>query len=339
MSKLSIGILAGLAIAWTVATPARAQTVLRFSNWVPPTHPVSTDIIGKWAKNVETATKGRVKIDIVSRLGKPPAHFDLVKNGVADVAFAVHSYTAARFQLTVGAELPFYAKDSRSASIAYWRMHKKFFEKANEHKGVRLIGLWVHGPAHIFTREKQIKTIDDLKNLKIRVAGGITKDIAVALGVVPFFAPAPKSYEVLSKGVADGIFFPSESIYNFKVVPVIKYALKIPGGLYRSSQYIIMNQAKWDALSDEDKRAIDSVSGEKLAELAAAMWDTQDKLGEEAMRKAGTTFTTASGQLLADIKSRIGHLEGEWIKKAAKKGVDGARALAFYREQIAALSK
>jgi TRAP-type C4-dicarboxylate transport system substrate-binding protein len=319
------------------AAPLQAQTTLRFSNWVPPTHPLTPDVLVQWGENVAAATEGRVVVEFVPALGKPPAHFDLVKNGVADLGFAVHSYTADRFKLTEGAELPFYAPSSRASSIAYWRMHKKFFEAANEHDGVHLISLWTHGPAHIFTREQEIGSLDDLANLKIRVAGGITQEIAELLGAVPFFAPATQSYEVLSKGVADGIFFPSESVLSFKIGPVIKQALKIPGGLYRSSQYVIMNQARWDALSDADKQAIDSVSGEAMAELAAQMWDTQDAAGEEAMLAGGSTIRVADGALLEDIRSRISGLQAKWLEKAAERGVDGAAALEFFRQQIAEL--
>jgi TRAP-type C4-dicarboxylate transport system substrate-binding protein len=324
-----------LALASLTTDPALAQTHLRFSNWVPPSHPLTPEVLEQWGKNVEQASEGRVVIDFVSALGKPPAHFDLVKNGVADLGFAVHSYTADRFVLTEGAELPFYAPTSKASSIAYWRMYKKFFEAANEHEGVHLISLWTHGPAHIFTRDKEINGIDDLANLKIRVAGGITQEIAERLGAVPFFAPATQSYEVLSKGVADGIFFPSESVLSFKIGPVIKQALKIPGGLYRSSQYVIMNQAKWDALSDADKQAIDSISGEVLAELAAQMWDKQDAAGEAALTEGGTHIKTAEGALLDDIHARLADLEAKWIEKANAKGVDGAAALEFYKQQIA----
>lgn len=332
-----LGLLAVFTLLLAIAGSATAQTTLRLSNWVPPWHPVSTDILAKWAENVNAASDGRVSIDIVSPLGKPPAHFDLVKNGVADIAFAIHSYTADRFTLTEMAELPFLAPSAKASSVAYWRTHKKFFEPIDEHRGVHLIGLFTHGPANIFTRETEIASLDDLGNLKIRVAGGITKTIAERLGAVPFFAPAPKSYEVLSKGVADGIFFPTESIMNFKVIPAIKQALKIPGGLYRSSQYVIMNQAKWDALSDADKQAIDSVSGEAMAELAAQMWDTQDALGEQAMLEAGANVRIAEGELMAEIEQRLSDLEATWLEAAKAKGVDGAAALAFFKQQIAEL--
>ena len=335
-TRVSLGF--GLA-ARLAGAPASAQTVWRFSNWVPPTHPLTVEVFNVWAKNVETATKGRVKITFVSALGNPPSHFDLVKDGVADVAMSVNSYTANRFSLSEGVELPFLAPDGMSSCIAYWKTYEKFFKKADEYKGVHLAGIWTHGPAHIFTRDKKLATIADLDGLKMRVPGGIVNEMAKRLGTVPVFAPASQAYDVLSKGVADGIFFPTESVYNFKIGPVIKQALEIPNGLYRTAHYLIINQAKWDALSAEDKKAIDSVSGEAIAKLAGAMWDKADADGRAALIKLGTTFTTASPEMMKALHGKLDSMTQEWIDKASKKGVDGKAALAYYIEQVKAAAK
>ncbi len=341
MGRVTVRIAAAVLLGYALLAGehASAQTTWRFSNWVPPTHPLSTEVFLKWGKMVEEATKGRVKIQFLSALGGPPAHFDLVKEGVADVAMSVNSYTADRFVLSEGVELPFLAPDARTADVAYWRTYKKFFEPADEYKGVKLLGVWVHGPAHIFTRSKEIKSVADLAGLKIRVPGGIVNDIAKRLETVAVFAPASQAYDVISKGVADGIFFPTESVYNFKIGPAIKHALEIPNGLYRSAQYIVVNQAKWDALTTDDKQAIESVSGEAMAELAGKMWDSADAEGKEALIKGGTSFTTANAQLLADLESRLSTMRSDWVEKAKKRNVDGQAALDYFGEQIKALRK
>jgi TRAP-type C4-dicarboxylate transport system substrate-binding protein len=106
-----------LAVSLLAAAPAQAQTVLRFSNWIPPTHPISKEVIEVWAKQVEEVTKGAVKVQVLPPLGGPPGHYDMVRNGTADLAFVVPSYTETRFVLTRGPEMPFYAADSTSASV------------------------------------------------------------------------------------------------------------------------------------------------------------------------------------------------------------------------------
>ena len=224
MLKRATRIFMALAVAAAAILMAQPQasaqtTVWRFSRWVPPTHPLSKEVFEVWAKKVEQATHGHVKIQFVSALGNPPSHFDLVKDGVADVGMSVNSYTANRFVLSEGVELPFLAPNATSSCIAYWKTYKKFFEKANEYKGVHLLGIWVHGPGQIFTREKKINTIADLDHLKMRVPGGLVNEIAKRLNTVPVFAPASQAYDVLSKGVADGIFFPTEFDLQFQARP------------------------------------------------------------------------------------------------------------------------
>jgi TRAP-type C4-dicarboxylate transport system substrate-binding protein len=324
--------LIGLAL---MPVAAQAETVLRFSNWLPPTHPLTTEAFATWATKIGDATEGRVKVLLTPPLGKPPAHYDLVKSGVTDIAWGVHGYNIDRFPLEYGLMLPFYAKTATASSIAMWRTNEKFFAKANEYAGVKLLGLDVHGPAMVFTTKARIRSVADMKNLKIRIGGGIISDIAKALDVTPFFAPAPKAYEVLSKGVADGIFFPAESVASFKIDKIIKNVLMVPGGLYRSSNYIIMNQAKWNSLSKQDQDAINSVSGEALAKLMGNVWDAADKVGLKAMQTNGMDVHVADGPFLTDMSARMAHLETAWIKRANKQGIDGQAALDFYKAEIA----
>lgn len=325
--------------ALSAGSQASAATVWRFSRWVPPTHPLNKEVFEVWAKKVEEATHGDVKIQFVSALGNPPSHFDLVKDGVADVGMSTNSYTANRFVLSQGLELPFLAPNAMSACIAYWKTYEKYFKKADEYKGVHLLGIWLHGPGHIFTREKKISTLKDLDHLKMRVPGGVVNEIAKRLDTVPVFAPASQAYNVLSKGVADGIFFPTESIYNFKLGPVIKQGLEVPGGLYRLAMYIVVNQAKWDALPEKDRKAIDSVSGMVIAKLAGAMWDKADAGGKAGLLKLGTKFHVADAAMIKSLHAKLDPMTAEWIAKAKKKGVDGKAALNYFEEQVKAASK
>ena len=105
---------AGLACMTLLPQAQAEETTIRFSNWLPPTHPITTDILYPWAENVAAATEGRVTIQFIPALGKPPAHFDLVRDGVADAAMSVHAYTADRFPSAYGMTMPGYADDATS---------------------------------------------------------------------------------------------------------------------------------------------------------------------------------------------------------------------------------
>lgn len=328
----------GLAAIAAAAPASAEETVIRFSNWLPPTYPLTTDVFVPWAEKLEEETEGRVKIEFVSGLGSPQSHFDLVRNGVADMAFSVHAYNADRFPLIMGVELPFLAPDSRSASVAAWRTYEAFFADANEYRGVELISLWNTGPANIFTNETEISSLEDLEGLKVRVAGGIAKDVAERLDMVPVFAPATEAYEMISRGVADGIFFPTESAFNFRLGPALGYGLKVPNGLYFSSQYLFMNPRTWDRLSEEDQAILRRLGGEYLAAFAAEMWDEQDVLGEAEMGAGGTAFSVAEGALMESLAEELAVFERQWIEMATERGVDGEAALAYFRDQVESLN-
>ena len=325
-------------LAVATAPAARAETVLRLSNWVPPSHLISRDILAPWAGEVERVTEGRVRVDILKApLGKPPAHFDIARDGLADVTVGVHGYTPGRFVLTEIAELPFLSDSAKALSVAYWRVHERYLAKAGEHKGVHLLALWAHGPGHIFNARRPIRAIDDLAGLKFRVGGGLVSEISDALGTVAVQAPATQAYELVANGVADGIYFPVESVTFFNLTEPLRYATLIPGGLYNSSFFLVINEASWQALGAADQAAIMAVSGEALARRAGRAWDAADHAGLEAMTAAGTALEVADAAMLESLKAQLAFARRDWVDRASDRGVDGALALAALEAEIARL--
>jgi TRAP-type C4-dicarboxylate transport system substrate-binding protein len=323
------------ALVAAVAVPAGAET-LTVSNWLPPSHPIVKDIVIPWGEAVAEATDGRVTIEVMQApIGSPPAQYDLVAEGAADIGYGVHGYTPNRFKLTTIAELPFLADTSEALSTAYWQVYEEFLAGANEHQGVHLLGLWTHGPGGIYTVSKPVETPADTEGLKMRVGGGLANIVADRLGMVAVSAPSPQVYEILSNGVADGILFPPESVPFFKIDSVLKHGVEVPGGLYNTSFFMIMNEDTWNSLSPEDQQAISSVSGASLAERAGKAWDAADASGREAMKAAGIALTTASDEFVAGAKTALDGIDATFVDAATAAGVDGEAALARLRELAA----
>ena len=317
------------------AGSAVAQTTLTASYWVPPTHLLAKDVMLPWGAEVEKATQGRVKVNFLPKAPMaPPSTFDGVRDGLVDVSFVTASYTPARHILPKLPELSGGGATAEINSVAYSRIHFKYFAPANEYKGVKLLGVFTHGPGQMFTVKKPVNTLADLQGMKIRVGGGISEQLGQALGAAPFVKPSTESYELLSSGVADGTFFPPESIKAFKLEKVVKYGTLFPGGFYGSAFAMFMNEDKWNKLSKADQDAIVSVSGEKFARMAGQAWDRADKDGMEAMKAAGVTFINASPALIKDVQAKALVIEQDWIKQAATRNVDGAKALAEFRREL-----
>ena len=324
------------ALALIAASAAGAQEkVIRFSNWLPPTHPITTDMLEPWAANVEEATEGRVRIQFIPALGKPPAHFDLVRDGVADAAMSVHAYTADRFPSAYGFTLPGYADDAVTASVGYWRTHEEMLKPLGEFDDVHLLGLWAHGPAHIFTRSEEVQSFDDVDGLRLRATGGVVQDISEQLGIVPQFASASEAYELLTRGVVDGVMFNSDSVYSFNLQDALNHAFRVPGGLYRDVHYVIMNESAYEGLSGADRAAIDSVSGEALARLAGEAWDRVERIGWEKMEASDYTINEASEADLQRLMDLAEPLKEAWIARMAEKDMDGQAVLDAFTAHVA----
>ena len=317
-----------------VARTAPAQTTLTMSSWVSPQHHLTASVLQVWANDVEKATGGRVKFTMLPKHpSAPPGTFDAVRDGLVDLSFVTASYTPARHILPLMPELPGGGDTALVNSVAYSRIHWKYFQKIGEYRGVKLLGVFTHGPGQMFTK-KPVAGIGDVQGLKIRTGGGIAEQVAKALGASAFVKPAPESYELLSSGVADGVFFPLESIISFKLDTVLEQATLFPGGMYSSAFGFFMNEEKWNKLPKQDQEAIEKLSGEYIARLAGNSWDEADRKGLEALKKSGVKIVHANPAFVAEVKKRSAPIVDEWVKQASAKGVDAARILAEFQDEL-----
>jgi TRAP-type transport system periplasmic protein len=327
-------VMAAAALA-VLSQPVAAQTTLTMSSWVAPNHLLTKDVLAVWGQQVEKATNGRVKLQMLPKHpSAAPGTFDAVRDDLVDVSYVTASYTPARHVLPLLAELPGGGATSVINSVAYSRIHWKYLQQVGEYKGVKLLGVFTHGPGQMFNTKRPINKVEDLAGMKIRTGGGIAEEMARALGASAFVKPAPESYELLSSGVADGTFFPLESIISFKLGSVVKYATLFPGGFYCSSFGFFMNEDKWNKLSKKDQDAIASVSGEPLALLAGKAWDTTDAAALEEMKRVGIQISTASPELVKGVQARAEAIDDKWVKDATAKGIDGVKVLAEFHEEL-----
>src|SRR6266403_1242281 len=303
MSKVPALVIAALLAGHAAVPPAPAQTTtLTMSSWVSPQHHLTANVVVGWAAEVEKATGGRVKFTMLPKHpSAPPGTFDAVRDGLVDLSYVTASYTPARHIMPMLPELPGAGDTALVNSVAYSRIHWKHLHKVGEYKGVKLLGVFTHGPGQMFTK-RPVHNINDVQGLKIRTGGGVAEAVAKALGTSAFVKPAPESYELLKSGVADGVFFPMESIISFKLDTVLEQATLFPGGMYSSAFGFFMNEDKWNKLPRQDQEAIERISGEHIARLAGASWDEADRKGMEQLKKAGVKIVNADPEFVIEVR-------------------------------------
>ncbi|MBL4598737.1 MAG: TRAP transporter substrate-binding protein [Rhizobiaceae bacterium] len=339
LMKTSAAFAAIVAVAGLLGAPAKADTVLRLNNWLPPGHSQLVGVMKPWMENVAKATDGRVKVELTgASLGAPKRQYDLAVDGIADVTFGVHGYTPGRFKLPGVAELPFMAEKGEALSVALWHTYEAFFKEADEYKDVVLLATWAHGSGRILTSGSAgpVNSAETYKGKKLRVGGGIVQKINPALGAVNVAASANEVYELLSQGVVDGTLLPVEAYPSFKLSGVIKYVTEIPGGFYSSVWFAVMNKDAFAKLSAEDQKAVMSVSGVELARLGGRAFDTADDAARKIMTADGVETITADDAFIAFIKDKTSSLEGEWVAIADGMNIDGKAAVAKMRSEATA---
>jgi TRAP-type C4-dicarboxylate transport system substrate-binding protein len=321
--------------SFLTSTAAFADTTLAFSSWLPPRHPIVANAIKPWAESVEEVTEGRVTVRVLSSpLGAPPAHFDMAADGVADITYGLHSFTTDdRFERSRIGQFSFLGDDAVSGSTAFWNVYSGALDAQSEHEGVKLLGLFVHGPGVLHNNVRQIETESDIEGLKLRVPGGYISDLMSDLGAETLFMSSGEVFEKLSRGVIDGVTFTYEALTAFKLTDDIEYTTRVPGGLYNTTWFMVMNEGAWEGISEEDRAAIEAVSGVAFAELVGAAWNAADEAALIAIAEAGIVITDAPAALLEDIKSAAATHEEAWIEAIAEDGFDGAAALTDLRAQ------
>ena len=331
----SVLVIAG---ALLVAAPGSAETVLKFSWFGPPVADFNKNGVFKWGEQVAKATEGRVRIDFLAKsAGAPPAHFDLIRNGVVDAAYYLPGITRGRFVLHQAAEFPFGGSNAADNSVVYWRTYKKHFEKAGEHKDVQVLTAVTHGPGLIHNSKRPIASVKDLKGLKFRVPGETIGTLAKSLGAVPMFASIGQVPQLVTRGVADGVFLPWNAVGDFKLAKTLKYTTVVPGGIYNVTFHIAANPKKWSTLSAADRKAIMAISGEAGARAIGGSWDVGDRRGAAYSKTSKAQWTEMDAGFRAAVEKAFRPMRDAWIEAAKAKGVDGEAALAYMSEQRAAL--
>ena len=221
----------------------------------------------------------------------------------------------------------------KARGIALWRTYKKYFEKANEYKGMKVLGLWMISGAAIHHIKKPILSVADLKNEKMWAIAGIPNKMYTKFGAVIVSVPGVKMFNVVSKGIVNGTVTSNYTMLAFKYMRYVKHVTRFPGGLNANTFSFLFSKKKWNRLSKQDKMAITSVSGERIAINAGRRVDQLDAKARKLGAKKGIKFHSASPAFVADLQKKLAYVTDDWIKAANSRGVDGKAAVAYYLSQ------
>jgi TRAP-type C4-dicarboxylate transport system substrate-binding protein len=312
-------LLSGLAAgALLAASPAVAQT-----KWnLPAAYPNSnyhTENLVQFAKDVETATGGKLQITVHggASLFKAPEIKKAVATGqaqIGEVLISIHENEDPVFGIDV---VPFLAT-SFADSKKLWAVSRGAIETKLAAQGLIILKAVPWGPQGIYAK-KDLNTIDDMKGLKFRSYGTSASRLAELTGAQAFTIQAAELPQALATGVVNSFISSGSTGYDSKVWETLTHWYDTQAWIPKNITFV--NKAAFDALPKDQQDALVKAGkaseerGWKIAEEKATWYVTE-------LKAKGMKVQAPSPALAAGLKKVGEDLSGGWTKRAGKEGED-----------------
>ncbi|WP_319533100.1 TRAP transporter substrate-binding protein [uncultured Cohaesibacter sp.] len=329
------------AVGAMTADTLAAEVTLRLHQFLPAQAAVPKHVLIPWMEKIQKESGGRIEIQHFPAMqlgGKPPELYDQAVDGVADIIWTLPGYTPGRFPLTEVFELPFTMTNSEAVSRAFWELAEETMMD-QDFKDTKVLGLWVHGPGVIHSKEP-IKSVADLNGVKLRAPTRVTNAFFKNLGATPVGMPIPAVPEALSKGVIDATVIPWEVTGALKTSELVHNHTEFGDeSLYTATFVMTMNKDRYNALPDDLKAIIDANTGLEFSAMAGKLTQDEDAPPRKMAVDLGNNNIELTPEQVAEWKGAADKTIKDWVAEMDEKGLDGTGLLARATELIEKHSK
>ncbi len=314
------------AVAFSVTAGHAMADELKAAHFMPPMHPMDRGVMTPLAEELEAATDGELTIRIYpsGELGKGPVQqYKRVVTGVADIAFGIPAYTATQFPKTVMIHMPGLFDSGEAATNALW---DNLDAISDEYGETKLLGLWANNPSVLISAGKPVRTLADVKGMKIRTPNPVMAEVVEAWGGIPVSMPTPEIYNAMNTGVIDAVIIGPSGIRSYKLNEIGSYAtINIPSAV--DSFYLLMNKQSWDGLSDEHKAKIDELTGRKLSLRGARAFYDAGQAGIQLARDSDVEIIEIDAAADAEFREAMAGALDALIEKTSQETGTNAREI------------
>ncbi len=287
----------------TALTPiaATAET-LTFGTGNVVIHPINKRIMTPWAERVNAESDGAVNIKVRhgQMLVNSNNYVDRISDDVVQIAFGMLVFNPGRFPRSLVTTVPFVEGSGEASALAYCKMYEAgaFDEEMGAFKPLFFVP-FPQSSAHL--KGSELASMNDLEGKKIMVGSPIQSLIVSAYGGTPLSITLPDQYQSLQRGTADGNFMTFTAFPAFRLDEVTSDHLQLPLG--GAMGMVFMDRARYEALPEDTRAALDAHSGCDLT------------------REVGATIDTWE----AESKAYVGAQEGQTINVLDPAEVDAMR--------------
>lgn len=328
-------LMSAAALGALCATGALAQdkpVMLKMASWVPAQHALNPALVA-WGESMKAASGGTLTSTLFpsEQLGKAFDHYDMARDGISDFSYVNPGYQPGRFPVFAAASLPFTISNAKAGSAAVDAWYRNY--AAKEMKDVHFCFAFVHDPGAFHSRKK-IVVPGDIKGMKVRPATATVGQMITQLGGTNVQASAPESRDMLERGVAEAITFPWGSMTLFGIDKVVKYHMDVP--LYVTPFVWVMNKDKYNALSANQKKAVDSHCTSEWAEKVGSAWADFEIAGHNKLAAdPNREVYKLTPEQLAEWKKAVAPTEAQWANDVKKAGYNADEVIKGLRGSLA----
>jgi TRAP-type C4-dicarboxylate transport system substrate-binding protein len=326
-------------MAASYPTAALSKTwELKLSIEVPEMAPLCKQGFKPWAAAVEKATNGRVKVVIypsgtLCRVGEM---LDAVSSGITDLGWAWPGLHEGVAPLSTVTNLPMLFEKAETGSKAIWELYENNPDVQEEYRDIKLLSIWTTDAYFFMMRKKPIRTMADLKGMKIRAGNATTADFLKYLGATPVMMRMPDVYMALQKGTLDGALAQGEAIQGFKFYEVLKYYIK--PGLLPGGHFLIMNKNVWNSMPADVQQQLMQVSGGVLgARIGHDVFDVATQEFPQNIMRQGAKFemlNLATEEVESWKKAAADPVQHKWVNSLEKKGQPAQKVLDEFKKLV-----
>ncbi|CAM5791720.1 TRAP transporter substrate-binding protein [Ottowia pentelensis] len=310
-----------------VSVQAADTIKLKYANSYPTGHP--SDLRAKeFIAEVEKLSGHKIEISYfpAEQLGKAKDMLSVCGKGIADICDIHVTYFAGQLPYNNTIVLPLWTTAVEGSAIYQWMLEsvpdvRGEFDKFNV---IPLYGSTT--PSYnVATVEKPVRSLEDLKGLKLKTAGGLYDTIAKHYGITPVSIPAAETYEALQRGLVSGVIFNYPSIRSYRLNDIVKY---ITDGM-RAGGYpgaVIMNKRAWQKLPKESQQVI-AEAARKMSAVVGQSWDSQQDVVREEFRKQGIEIYELTPEQKVTWVKELSGLPEQYIKEIESRGFGKIRGV------------
>lgn len=322
--RAAVGSLAGILLSVS-AQAAPEKVTIGFAHIWPASHFTQAEQLTRYFKLVEKATKGKYALDIkwypVGTLIGGSEIYDGVAKGIVDAGTSSFGYTPGRFPVILTLNQPGIAPPANAdaAARACWEFYNKW--KPKELQDVKVLYLYGTGPGWMHTK-KPVRTVEDMKGLKIRVTGAGVGGVK-AVGGEAVAMVMGETYLAAQKGTIDALISPLETLQGWKHAEVFQYSTFVPE-FYSEFFYVVMNQGKWKSMPKDLQDAFDSVAQEAVDD-AGQVWQYNMQKGMDYAKKEpkGHEFIQLPKPEMTKLARLLDPLRAQYVSQLNGKGLPG----------------